>query len=881
MKPGYALSLSFEGISLLQRAAGGWRLVGEVAVDSPDLVGDLKRLRDKTGASGSDKLRCKVIIPNDQVRYVAVETGSFDGEARLAMVRHALEGATPYPVDDLAYDISVDGSTTYVAAVVRDTLVEAEDFAVQHGFNPLCFVAAPGDNPYLGEPYFGASAHASSLSALGEVEPDGVAVVVIGPVDLPGAGPQPEPEPQTEATPEPGPAPVSGGFSSRRAKATAARHASGTVIAAPDGVPPDSPARDESDPVVFRSAKAKADDAARMSARDPAPRADEQVSVIAPTLEIPEPAGPEPEPGPESETAEAQTSRLGAFLSRRKSSERIEPVLPASGDTLTAYPAAAAIPAAPPLDGPVHEPANRPELTAISRPDGAALASAGNFARPDDEAARMTVFGARGQAKVGGKPRHLGLILSAALLVFLAAIAAWATIFLEDGVAGLFRGTTAPATELVGVPDTPAIGVRADNPAAGPDSRPGKASVPTLGEAPGAPVGERVPATRAPVTSALLPPADIDLPSLPAPRRLVRPAQPVPPVPPALTDTDSAVLDALRQPRSDDNPPAPPAQTAPQAGPAARDDAAGTTARQLLDTAPQVPATPSIIGLDDLYVASIDRTDLSQDAVALPKVAMLDTDLPPGAVSSPVASGTAFDLDAAGLVVATPGGRLNPDGIMVFLGRPAVVPPPRPSRPDARPGADPGNVRLAGLRPLARPGDLEERFERDNLGGLTRAELGGLRPKARPNSNQQDNDPEPAPTAQAVVASTPPRSRPGNIAAIARAAIRLPPADDATGGQAAPVTPVAPATVTPSIPSSASVARQATLRNEINLRRVNLIGVYGSPSNRRALVRLPSGRYKKVKVGDTVDGGRVVAIGDSELRYQKSGRSLTLKIPSS
>ena len=68
--------------------------------------------------------------------------------------------------------------------------------------------------------------------------------------------------------------------------------------------------------------------------------------------------------------------------------------------------------------------------------------------------------------------------------------------------------------------------------------------------------------------------------------------------------------------------------------------------------------------------------------------------------------------------------------------------------------------------------------------------------------------------------------------------------------------------------------------NAINLRQVNLIGVYGTPSNRRALVRLPSGRYKKVKVGDSVDGGRVVAIGDSELRYQKGGRNHTLSIPS-
>jgi Tfp pilus assembly protein PilP len=69
------------------------------------------------------------------------------------------------------------------------------------------------------------------------------------------------------------------------------------------------------------------------------------------------------------------------------------------------------------------------------------------------------------------------------------------------------------------------------------------------------------------------------------------------------------------------------------------------------------------------------------------------------------------------------------------------------------------------------------------------------------------------------------------------------------------------------------------MNNAINLRRMNLIGVYGKPSNRRALIRLPSGRYKKVKVGDRLDGGRIVAIGDSELRYQKSGRSVTLKMP--
>ena len=71
------------------------------------------------------------------------------------------------------------------------------------------------------------------------------------------------------------------------------------------------------------------------------------------------------------------------------------------------------------------------------------------------------------------------------------------------------------------------------------------------------------------------------------------------------------------------------------------------------------------------------------------------------------------------------------------------------------------------------------------------------------------------------------------------------------------------------------------MKNALNLRKVNLIGVYGKPSSRRALVRLSNGRYRKVEVGDRIDGGRVLAIGDAELRYQKSGRDVVLKMPRS
>jgi type IV pilus biogenesis protein PilP len=83
----------------------------------------------------------------------------------------------------------------------------------------------------------------------------------------------------------------------------------------------------------------------------------------------------------------------------------------------------------------------------------------------------------------------------------------------------------------------------------------------------------------------------------------------------------------------------------------------------------------------------------------------------------------------------------------------------------------------------------------------------------------------------------------------------------------------------PQIPSSANVARQATISNAINLRQINLIGVYGTASDRRALIRLANGRFVKVQVGDRVDGGQVAAIGEREVRYVKGGQNHVLSLP--
>lgn len=762
MKPSFALSLSFEGISLLHRAAGGWRNVGDVGLDSTDLKTELAKIHAKALLLEPDGFSSKIIIPNEQIRYLSVETGSFTGDAKSEIVRAALANATPYPLDELVYDTTDDGAITHVAAVARETLDEAESFAMEHDFSPVSFVAIPGGHGFLGEPFFGQTRASKSVFGGAMVEPDGVAVVVVGAADIPQIEPVDD-------------APVPG-FSSRRGK---------TGAPALAGVSRNEALEPVVDSVVSVQPEPEPFAVEYDATEEPEPLY--TASVSAPAIDIPEDEDP-PEP-------DAQQGAFARFLSRRKSSDS-DPVIEVT--------------------------------TPVPVPTGARPIP------PEDETARMTVFGARESTEIGGKPRYLGLILTGVLLLFLALVALWAALFLEDGVAGLIPGSREEAPVIA----QPVTAPQTDSTA--PRALPAPQTTPSVAT-----------------------------PSSPQP-----PVTPNTPEAPSLTDTDVAVLDALREPDPDAVQPDEPTEDSAALDTDSltdppRDQDAQYAVTGIWQEPPQTPQTPSIIGLDNLFIAAIDRTDLSQDAVALPSPQSLDTDTPPGAQGSPVAADVSFALDSRGLVEPSVEGTMNPDGVLIFKGRPAAVPPSIPVRFESAPETDVLRQRLAELRPRLRPADLVERAERASLGGLTRAELAEIRPKARPETLKREAEEDETPTAQAVAQSVRPDTRPRNFASTVASAAPAP-----------QTASIAPRTVTPRIPSSASVARQATLDNAINLRKINLIGVYGTPSNRRALVRLPSGRYKKVKVGDSVDGGRILAIGDSELRYQKGGRNLTLKIPS-
>lgn len=802
MKPNFALSLSFEGIRLLHRAADGWRVVGDVGLDSNDLAAELAVLRTKASDLSVGGVRTKLIIPNDQIKYISLNTGEQDLSERTKLAIEALVGATPYDVDDLAYAISPDGAQTHVAAVARETLAEAEVFAKEHRFHPVSWVAIPEDGLFEGEPFFGQTKGAADLIGDNVVQADDAKIVIIGDVIV-DTGPvvtvdEPENQPEAATTPEVVPvdevplepeAPKDGAETVEKPQDAPAT----PIISAP-AVEAESKAPVETPAVVgFASRRAPEGKTPSLAG---ARRDISTVDVSAASLP---PIEDEPDVAP-LVVADAPEARIAAgFLSRRK----------------------------------------KPKSDAIPAP--AAVTT-----KPTTEAQRLTIFGARKPDKktaVGGKPRFLGLILTAVLLLFLAGVAAWASVFMDEGLARFFGG-------------------------------PNERSIAT------APVG-------------LAPEPEEDAP-------VVTTAS----LSDGLSSEDAAVLDALRAPQSD------PVVVLPELSP--QELAANYAVTGIWAKAPEVPQPAALIPIDDIYVASIDPVSSANDAVALPDVRAFDTDRGLGEQSTPVAAGTAFTLDTNGLVIPTLNGAISPDGVTVYLGRPSSVPPKTPARLAEPEEIDPALAAIAKLRPQPRPKNLVEQNERSSNGGLSRTELAEQRPRARPALARAETTPEPevapdtqdaqtdaaaaaaaaslaalpssrepvieGPTnPQAVRASVRPDGRPRNFARIVKRAIAKRPKDET--GQGTRVASVAPRTVTPKIPSSASVAKSATVKNAINLRSVNLIGVYGKPSSRRALVRLSNGRYQKVKVGDRIDGGRVSAIGDAELRYKKGSRNLTLKMP--
>ncbi|AHD01452.1 hypothetical protein [Leisingera methylohalidivorans] len=878
MKPAFALSLSSDGIELIYRAKDGWRSVGGTPFDADDLPAALAAMREDAQRLAPGEIFCKLVLPDNQIRYLTAETGDLPAEARIEAARQALEGTTPYPVDELAFDISIEGSRTHVAAVALETLDEAETFAVEHGFGPVSFVAAPEASGFRGEPFFGTTRAIRGT----EVEPDDTAVKIIGPAALA--------PPRTEDSADTGAAPALTGDSTVPA----------TVAAVTE------PLAEPAGPEALAEAEEMAAAAKQMPETNDAPQA---ARKDGPAESPAKPAGGAEDPAQDVPGSAGQQAKAGPAA---RATAPADPV-PVSAAPSPVPPAPLAAAHQPPAAPAAVKPAAA--AIAVKKPDTAVLSASRPPVPPTPLAVSAPPAGTvppqpippapavmrdtapaaaapaasqspAPQKAAEGKPRYLGVILTAVLLLFMATVAVWAVF----GEGGFFAA--APEQDSGPAP-APAVSSEDRQPEAG-------APRPAAPAAADGPATETAPAAIAPQVSVLADQPDPGLQETGA-----APAEGETLGQTALADgseadglpsaEDEAAADGAELPEEGTDtafldpralqPGGAAESAAASAEPEAEEpldelaQAARYAATGVWPVAPGLGDIPAAPRLDELYTASVDRTDIAADAVALPQPDAFAGDDEPGSVASPAVAGSAFDLDARGLVKATPGGTLNPDGITVYLGRPAKVPPRAPDRSD--PAAEAlaeevaRNQVLSRKRPKARPADLEEQVERAQHGGLSRAELASLRPRQRPASLKPAEEEQLPVTAQAIAASAVPRKRPSNFANLVDRARR----NAQNQVQTAAAVPAAAAAAAPRIPTAASVARRATVGNAINLRKLNLIGVYGTASDRRALVRLPSGRYKKVQVGDRIDGGRVIAIGESRLQYQKGGRNRTLEMP--
>jgi hypothetical protein len=952
MKPTFALDFRDGQITLLHRTSRGWSLVGSATFGAPDFDDALAYLRSTAMGLSPRGITTKLILPEDQILYTTVEVGSADPTRRRRLIRLGLEGRTPYPVDDLAWDWSGEGDEVQVAVIARETMAEAESFAVEHRFNPVSFVAVPPEGAFAGEPFFGMTAHASQVLGEGEkVERDTHPVVqVLAEAAKPEAGPAiteadfiaPEPDLRDLPEEEEPSAPETPAIAAQVVHPVAAAQAS-LPLAEPAPVEPVKAEPAKVEPAKVEPPKAAPVQAAPVQAApaQAAPAAQPELAEAPMAVDVeddlppaPAPAvlaarkgerpvkvteltaaelnasdltktdtrSTDPEPGkiggvsrpgaspaalgaknPTKAASKAKAefglSKMARSLAAKATSKAAAKAAtsPASGTELSLAekaaplaasltpqpviaepvvaeaPVVAASPETPALQKPAVKPAAKPALkpnvTATTIPglskrdqtkaeplDGPLEAKADPVQRPALAKPAMKPHVIKGRPPIGGKPRYLGVALTVGLLFLLAAIAVWSALFMGTSDTAPSSGTpeSAPAAAL----STPA---NVEDTVAATDANAGAS----------APAGPETSGTTA------------------TPPEAIAAATPAP-----MTVLAGGIRLA--------GPEAPPSLLVPQT----------------------LPALSSLA--------------LGQ----------------PAAAPSPPPFGTVYKFDADGRIIPTPEGILTPDGVLLVAGKPAKLPPEKPEalrlaalntvlNPAARPFASEAtglpalpntpdravlpdgssaadlpappfaDPTLAGKRPRLRPAEVvvlppspEE------------LRLAGLRPAARPAALVVEPEPTPEPGAAAslmasgaplltapVTRAPRPASRPTDLSRAVNdavtAALDQPEPTQVAAAQPAPeiIDEPEPETHTPSLPTNASVAKQATTKDAINTRRLALLAVFGTSSNRFAMVRQPNGAVKRIKVGDALDGGRVAAITSTTVQYQKGGRMLTLQLP--
>ena len=258
---------------------------------------------------------------------------------------------------------------------------------------------------------------------------------------------------------------------------------------------------------------------------------------------------------------------------------------------------------------------------------------------------------------------------------------------------------------------------------------------------------------------------------------------------------------------------------------------------------PLLEATKNIENKYHSFNPAIDKVPIFSDAPSISMDKSVYPEVPFRAPLSPTSPETKFALNAQGLVNPSIEGTLNSDGIMIYLGTTPVPARKRPFEQSLKQKEESKND-LKLNKPRLRPYSMVELQERIKLGQLPDLKSITQMPGKRTGLLEQkilDVIKDNVNKASVAVVS---RARPNGV-------------------------------------SSKTVIKAAVDKNSIDLKQITLIGTSGRARKVKALIRFPNGTIETIRLGDYLDGGRVVSINSKELRYKKNGKTIALKIPKS
>ncbi len=104
MSERWGFDLSMEAVRLMRRKAGHWQEVAREKIEGADIEDRLQALADRVDPPAP----VFIFLPREQILYTNVKTSS--EEAAAAEIDAAMDGRTPYALDQLEIDWEASGS---------------------------------------------------------------------------------------------------------------------------------------------------------------------------------------------------------------------------------------------------------------------------------------------------------------------------------------------------------------------------------------------------------------------------------------------------------------------------------------------------------------------------------------------------------------------------------------------------------------------------------------------------------------------------------------------------------------------------------------------------------------------------------------------------